>query len=459
MRLINWLNYFRVGPDLTGGIYLPFLGRPPAIDRIDRLEYCGDLHLPLIINPATELDVIVETFRTVRRGELLASSRAGHRLYAPRDGVIGPRTTVTLDGQPGRAALTLHRMPQDKPLNSSQSEPQPHLPGDLPPAHTPQPGDPRQKQATFEAIENAGLLVASTGEPLSQLLRRAKTQNVSLVVANAIPMEPTLNGPLAFLDNYSAEVFTGLSILKTWLQAGSAVAAYSHRFPIDRQAAQYWQVHCTELSEAYPQAFTSLLLEALARRGHTELARPDSEAIVFDLQLLCQVERVVLAGELPLDRIVTVAGTGVSRPGHFRVPLGMPVPELLKAVDVCDDAHCVVAGSAMTGTAIDPAKAVVSSQTESFVVLRQPRHARPERCIRCGFCLDHCPVNLDPARLHHLGELGQYDTAVGLGLNDCLECGICSYVCPSNLPITAQTRLTKRQLHTHEHLAQGTQHA
>jgi len=115
------------------------------------------------------------------------------------------------------------------------------------------------------------------------------------------------------------------------------------------------------------------------------------------------------------------------------------------------DARKIINGGPMMGTSIASLDVPVTKGTTGLLVLRDDeiRTGRVEvyPCIRCGRCVEVCPVFLNPSQLGLLGRKARYeDMAAGHHLNDCIECGCCSYVCPSNIPLVQYFRIAKAML-------------
>lgn len=428
------ITFSKVEHDFPGGIYLPPLGQSPPLDTIETVDYHGDLRLPLRYGSASAMQTIFPEGASLSKAHLLAENKKGHCLYTPRAGIIGPATTATVNGRAAQPVLLFHPVPTDTPNEKLPAQGEPSL------SHR------NAKYDILKHIEQAGLVIPATGMPLAQMLRRWKNHKVDIVVANATPLEPELNTPLAILHHWPGDVFAGLAILKTFLDADEAVVAYPFHFPIDTAEADTWEVRCAAVSEKYPQGRSSSVVHTLQKQGHLPQQESAPTILVFEVQLLRQVERAVLGGRMPTDRIVTIAGDGITHPAHFIAPIGLPVAELLRRADCYRDTAAVIEGSSMVGHAIDPATAVVSQTSQYFTAVRTIYHAPPQRCIRCGWCISHCPAKIDPARLLQLAETSRYDQAEYIGAHRCVECGICSYLCPSSLRIMDHIIMIKRKL-------------
>jgi electron transport complex protein RnfC len=146
---------------------------------------------------------------------------------------------------------------------------------------------------------------------------------------------------------------------------------------------------------------------------------------------------------------VTVTGRGVRQPANLIVPVGTKVRDLVAACGgFTDDAREIVFGGPMMGVAQANLDTPLLKGTSGVVVLSESevRGQRSYPCIRCGHCLDACPVFLNPQHLGQLAIKGRYEDMEGMHLADCMLCGCCGYTCPSNIPLPQLFALAKTAL-------------
>jgi electron transport complex protein RnfC len=161
-----------------------------------------------------------------------------------------------------------------------------------------------------------------------------------------------------------------------------------------------------------------------------------------------EIGRLLPRGRGIQERVVTVAGPAVVRKGNYRVPIGTPLRFLLDTVGTTDDVDRVFLGGPMMGTAAASLDIVVTKGTSGVVAFTESEaertHRKVQPCIRCGYCVDACPIFLNPAQLGALAARGEHERmAREFHLMDCFECGSCSYVCPSHIPLVQRFRVAK----------------
>jgi electron transport complex protein RnfC len=150
---------------------------------------------------------------------------------------------------------------------------------------------------------------------------------------------------------------------------------------------------------------------------------------------------------LPLtERVVTVAGDAVARPANVRARIGASIADLLASRDVAADWRKLILGGPMMGIAQFTDDIPVTKTTSGVLVERLSLEGPFDPCIRCGRCVEVCPMRLVPSRLSVLAEAGRFEDMRSWAMIDCIECGCCAYVCPARRPIVHQVKLGKWML-------------
>jgi electron transport complex protein RnfC len=199
----------------------------------------------------------------------------------------------------------------------------------------------------------------------------------------------------------------------------------------------------------YPQGAEKMLIKSLLGREVPEGGLPsDLGVAVFNVGTLAQMGELLPKGRGLIERVITVSGPGVERPGNYLVPLGTPVSFILEQVGTHAEANEVILGGPMMGMTVSSLDVPVTKGVSGLVVYEAGDADQRWRfefpCIKCGRCVDACPMNLNPSMLGQLAKARDYGRMAGeYHLNLCFECGCCAYVCPSNIPLTQYFRIAK----------------
>ena len=171
--------------------------------------------------------------------------------------------------------------------------------------------------------------------------------------------------------------------------------------------------------------------------------------VVINVATAHGISRAVVKDIPFTHRVVTVTGLGVKTPGNWIVPVGTQFADLIDnaAGGVTAEVVKVLAGGPMMGPTIPNLNVPVIKGVGGITVMIEQETARwhESACIRCGRCIDNCPLYLSPTKIAHAVKHGDYDMANKYDMNACCECGCCSFVCPAQIPLAQYVRTGKAE--------------
>jgi electron transport complex protein RnfC len=163
---------------------------------------------------------------------------------------------------------------------------------------------------------------------------------------------------------------------------------------------------------------------------------------------IATLNRFIKTGMPLVSKRVTVDGNAVKDPKNVIVPIGTSIKELLDFVGVQDDdANEIIMGGPMMGMDVVSADSAVEKRNNAITVMKPDKiKEKVTPCIRCGRCVNACPMNLYPASIETAVRFDNLEKIAALNAEYCMECGSCSFVCPAKRPLTQTIRLGKAKL-------------
>lgn len=305
------------------------------------------------------------------------------------------------------------------------------------------------------AIQEAGLVgLGGAAFPTHAKLTLPEGASVDTLIVNGAECEPYLTTDHRVMLEQSDDIFLGIRYLLRATGAKRAIVAVEANkvdavLHLRAGVPSDLPVSLEMLRVKYPQGAEKLLITALLGREVPSGGLPsDAHALCINVATAAEIGRLLPHGQGIQERVVTVTGPAIQRKGNYRIPIGTPLRFLLEQVGVAEDVNRVFLGGPMMGSAAPSLDIPITKGTSGVVAFTETEtertHRRVHPCIRCGYCLDACPVFLDPSRLGLLAQNGEYERmAAEFNLMDCFECGSCSFVCPSHIPLVQQFRLAK----------------
>jgi Na+-translocating ferredoxin:NAD+ oxidoreductase subunit C len=304
-----------------------------------------------------------------------------------------------------------------------------------------------------KAVQDAGVVgLGGAAFPTHVKLAPPKDGKVEMVLVNGAECEPYLTTDHRSMVEFPERVHLGIRIMLHALGVTRAVIGVEKNKPdaieaLRRAAPADLDVTVLPLTVKYPQGAEKMLIHSVLGREVPSGKLPISVGVVVQNVGSCAMIGEVFETGLPLiERIVTVTGRGVCRPANLIVPVGTKLRDLL---DHCGgltpDAAEILFGGPMMGLPVADLNTPILKGTTGVVVLTQSdvRAQVSYPCIHCGYCLEACPIFLDPQYLGSLALSGRYEEMEANHLADCMLCGSCAYACPSNIPLSQLFQASK----------------
>lgn len=220
---------------------------------------------------------------------------------------------------------------------------------------------------------------------------------------------------------------------------------------LERRLRRNKLVRLCTVRTRYPLGAEKQIVQAVTGREVPPGGSPlDVKCVVFNLATVYAVQDAFFRGHPLTHRAVTITGGAVTRPRNLWVPIGTPWRVLLEACGgLREEAELMVTGGPMMGVALPSLDAPVLKSTNSLVCLTSPER-KPESagsvCIRCGKCVDRCPMHLAPTFIRQALKANDLAALAKLHPEDCNACGCCSFICPAQIPLVETVSLAKNTL-------------
>lgn len=316
-----------------------------------------------------------------------------------------------------------------------------------------EPNINRPKEEIIKAINEAGVVgMGGATFPTHVKLTPPPGSKAEVLIINGVECEPYLTADHRIMLERGEEIIIGVQLLMKAIDVNRAIIGIENNKPdaiehLRQIAAKTTGVEICPLKVRYPQGGEKQLIKATINRAVPSGALPIAVgAVVQNVGTALAVYEAVVKHKPLIERVVTVTGKSVKKPGNYLCRIGTPVSKLIEAAGgVPEDTAKIIGGGPMMGRAMANIDSPVMKGTSGILLINEKEGQRQlsRNCIRCSKCVSACPMGLEPYLLMTLAEKNLLERMELEKVMDCIECGSCSFTCPANRELLDYIRLGK----------------
>ena len=402
------------------------------------------LYLPLCQHSGEDAVPLVQVGDSVLKGQRIAAAegRLSANIHAPTSGTIVGIETITMPHPSGLPANAIILEPDGMEKWA-----------ELCPPEDPYKTSPEELASL---VEEAGIVgMGSAIFPAAIKLRQGRRFEIKTLIVNGGECEPYLTTDDRLMRERAEEIVEGTKLVRYIIEAYRAVIAVEDNKPkaiaaLQEAAKDIGSIEIMVVPSRYPMGSAKQLIQAVT--GYEVPAGKRSNDIgvlVHNVATVYAIQQALVYGRPLLSRVTTVAGGCVGQPQNVEALLGTPISHLFEQCGgLTKTPSRILMGGPMMGQVLPTTEVPLIKGSSGILALTKAEvnEHMPSPCIRCGRCVDACPMGLLPLEMSRNAKQDDLDGAQEAGLRDCILCGSCAYVCPSHIPLVQYFEYAKGEL-------------
>jgi electron transport complex protein RnfC len=305
-------------------------------------------------------------------------------------------------------------------------------------------------------IQSAGICgMGGAGFPTHVKLSPPPNKHIDTVILNGVECEPYLTADHRIMVEHPDSIIAGLHIMMKILDAKKGYIGIEKNKPdaikiMKEKVKDMDNIAVVPLHVKYPQGAEKQLIYAVTKRKVPAGGLPmDVGVVVQNVGTAWAIYEAVRYNKPSIERVTAVTGPIVKNPKNILAPIGTLISDLINFCEgTYEDISKLISGGPMMGFALSTQQTPIIKGTSGIVIFGRASIFDTEEhpCIRCGGCVDVCPMRLTPTMIVDSVKAGSYKEAKELHIMDCIECGSCAYVCPAHIQLVQWIKLGKLEV-------------
>ena len=281
-------------------------------------------------------------------------------------------------------------------------------------------------------------------------------KDIDFLIVNAVECEPYITADDMLMREHADGIVAGIELMQQLLSPKLTIIGIEDNKPeaiaaMTKAAQHNHNIIVQTVPTVYPSGGEKQLIKLLTGKEVPNGSIPaDIGMLVQNVGTLFAINQAVFEGKPLIERVVTVTGNTIHKPGNVWALLGTEIKHLLDCQGFSPvPQQRVVMGGPMMGFTLPTVRIGIVKTTNCILAPDHQELAEPgdeKACIRCSACADACPASLLPQQLQWFAKSKEYDKLNEHNLFDCIECGACAYVCPSEIPLVQYYRVAKAEI-------------
>ncbi len=300
-----------------------------------------------------------------------------------------------------------------------------------------------------EIVQKAGIVgMGGAGFPTSVKLKPAKP--VDTILLNGCECEPLLTADHRVMLEFADDVVFGLQAIIRAVGAERGLIVIEDNKPDAIELMKEKTASCSNMDVVaartkYPQGAEKMLIKRVTGRKVPSGGLPaDVGCVVSNISTTKAISDAIQKGMPLVERVVTVTGERLKHPGNFLVKIGTSTKAL---IDYCGGVTgngevTVKAGGPMMGFVLTDTDVPIMKGSNGIIVV-DTDHVAEQPCIKCGRCMDVCPMELSPLYFAKYADEQNWQGMKDKNVMDCIECRCCEYICSSKIPLVDKIKAGK----------------
>ncbi len=381
----------------------------------------------------------------VTEGDVVASvEKLGAPLHAPVSGTVKGVQNALHPLVGNASALAIEADPEAEPKT-----------------YSPVDWTSFSREEMLAKIKDAGVIgMGGAGFPAGFKLDVRPDVKLDTLILNGAECEPYLTSDHRVMLEYPKDIVEGAKIMLKILGINYCAIGVENNKPnaieilkktiAEDPSKHGYNIVVKPLRVQYPQGSADQIMQAVTGRARPSGVRSSVIGIILqNVYTTKAVYDAVALGKPLYERIVTFTGKGIKRPANVMVKVGTSLSDIVDYLGgTTPDLAKVVMGGPMMGFAVSTLDIPITKTTSGVLFLAENEiDTQPHLpCVSCGFCVDVCPMGLEPNEVSRYIEAGRGADTEEFGVDDCFLCGSCAYVCPAKRPLVQFMTMAKNDL-------------